>query len=65
VELQALTTPPRRDPEPEWPLEQLQQERLHPYTRLALQAIMLVLFGGLVIAILGVASALVYWAWTA
>jgi len=63
VELQALSTP-HRDSEPQWPPEQ-QQERLHPYTRLALQAIMLVLFGGLVIAILGVASALVYWAWTA
>lgn len=36
-----------------------------PYIRYAIEGITVVLFAGLVLAILGIAAALVYWAWTA
>lgn len=36
-----------------------------PYTRMAIEWIAVTGFAGLVLCILGVAAALVYWAWTA
>ena len=42
-----------------------EKPKLHPYAHLAMQAILIVLFAGIVLAILGVAAAMVYWAWTA
>ena len=36
-----------------------------PYTKLAIEWIMVTFFAGIALAILGVAAAVVYWAWTA
>lgn len=50
----------RPTPEPE------KKPRLtYPYTRMAVEWIAVAGFAGIVAAILGVAAALVYWAWTA
>jgi len=38
---------------------------MSPYAALAVEWILVALFAGVVIGILGVMSALVYWAWTA
>ena len=35
------------------------------YTRMAIEWLTVALFGGVILCILGVMSALVYWAWTA
>jgi hypothetical protein len=37
--------------------------RMHPYAQLAIQGILVVGFAGLVLAILGIAAAIVAWSW--
>lgn len=43
--------------------EEDDKRKMHPYIQLAIQGILVVGFAGLVLAILGIAAAIVAWSW--